>query len=58
MKMIDELLAEGYNKIPCKVVGKNLVHVQKRSMILNDLVNAGKLNTYLNIEREVFNYEL
>ncbi len=30
MKMIDELLAEGYNKIPCKIIklfGKNLVHV-------------------------------
>jgi hypothetical protein len=47
-KMIDELLAEGYNEILGDVVGKNLAAVHKRGMIPYDLLNAGQLYKYLN----------
>ena len=47
---IDELLAEGYNPVLDDGVGKNITPLQKKGMILYDVLNSGQLKKYLNTD--------
>jgi hypothetical protein len=44
---IDKLLAEGYNPILDDGVGKNIAPLQKKGMILYEVLNPGQLEKYL-----------
>ena len=49
-RIIDELLAEGYNPILDDGVGKNIAPLQKKGIIPYDVLNAGQLQKYLNAD--------
>ena len=49
-RIIDELLAEGYNPILDDGVGKNIAPLQKKGLISYEVLNPGQLKKYLNAD--------